>query len=100
MSSGKLDIGAGVRNDKFNMAIVYSDIPYPIIDFEDIWDPSLTNFSQINNEVNKFYYKALDVHLLLVRNENLSNQEKLEYCKIERTYIKLYLKAVMKKNYI
>jgi hypothetical protein len=100
LSSGKLDLNAVVRNDKFNSTIAYSDIPYPTIDLEATWDPNLTNFSQINHEVNKFYSKAFEIHLLLLRNEKLSNQEKLEYCKIERSYIKLYLKAIMMKNYI
>lgn len=100
MSSGKLDFNAGIRNDKFNTTILYSDIPYPTIDLETTWDPSLTNFSRINHELNEFYYKAFKIHLLLLRNENLSNHEKLEYCKIERNYIKLYLKAIMKKNYL
>lgn len=100
MSSGKLDFSASVRNDKFNSTLVYSDIPYPTIDLEATWDPIFTNFMRINHELNEFYYKAVKIHLLLLRNENLSNQEKLELCKIERNYIKLYLKAIMKKNYI
>lgn len=100
MSSGKLDFNAGIQNDKFSSTILYSDIPYPAIDLETTWDPSLINFSRVNHELNIFYYKAFEVHLLLLTDEKLSNDEKLELCKIERNYIKLYLKAIMKRNYI
>jgi hypothetical protein len=101
MSSGKLDFNVKVRNDKFNSTLVYSDISYLNFDLETTWDPRSTNFLQMNLEINELYDKTFEIHLLLLRNnEKLSNKAKLEFCKIERNYMKLYLKAIMKKNYI
>jgi hypothetical protein len=99
LSSGKLDLNASVRNDKFNSTLVNSNISFPNFDTETTWDPSSTNFSQMNLEINELYDKTFEIHLLLLRNNGkLSNKAKLEYCKVERNYMKLYLKAIIKKN--
>lgn len=101
MSSGKLDFNVKVRIDKFNSTLVYSDISIPNLDLETTWDPCSSNFLQMKLEINELYDKTFEIHLLLLRNnEKLSNKAKLEFCKIERNYMKLYLKAIMKKNYI
>jgi len=100
MSSGKLDFRVGVRNDKFYSIKVYSGALNSTINWKTTWDSSLTDFSRISQNFNDSYHKAFEIHLLLLRNEDLSNEEKLELCKIERNYIKLYLKTIIKKNYI
>lgn len=38
-----------------------------------------------------------DVHVLLENCENLTNNQKLEYCQSERYFMKLYLKQVLLK---
>jgi hypothetical protein len=100
MSSGKLEFSANVRNNKISSTILYSDILSPTIDLEVTLDSSLKDFSKKKQDVNKFYHKAIEIHLLLLSNENLTNDEKLDFCETERDYIKLYLKAIMKKYYI
>lgn len=100
MSSGKLEFSVNVRSNKNNSIRLYSDILSPTFDLEVTWDSSLKDFSQKKQEANEFYHRAFEIHLLLLRNENLTNKEKLDFCEIERNYIKLYLKEIMKKNYI
>ncbi|TFG17619.1 MAG: hypothetical protein EU531_02640 [Promethearchaeota archaeon] len=100
MSSGKLKFSANMRSGKINLTRGYSDIPYPISDLEITYDSSLMDFSPVKNEIGELYNKAFEIHLFLLRNQNLSNKEKINFCKIERNYIKLFLKAIMKKNYI
>ena len=59
---------------------------------------SKNSFDQeINFELNKFYHKIFEIHLILSNNSNLTNDEKLDYCRIERAFMKLYLKAIVKK---
>jgi hypothetical protein len=100
MSSGKLKLNTIVRSNKICSVIFYSDLFNPSIASEITSGSGLEHFSRIRNEGYEFYHKAFEIHLFLLRNENLSNREKLELCKIERNYIKLYLKAIMKKNYV
>ena len=100
MSSGKLKFSANMNTSKINTIRVYSDISYPMSDLEITFDSSLMDLSPVNNEIDELYKKAFEIHLLLLRNQNLSNKEKIDFCKIERNYIKLFLKAIMKKNYI
>ncbi|MFW9930869.1 MAG: hypothetical protein ACFFD1_15885 [Candidatus Thorarchaeota archaeon] len=100
MSSGKLEFSANVRNNKINFTRLNSDILSPTFDLEITWDSSLKDFLQKKQKINEFYHKAFEIHLLLLRNENLTNKEKLDFCEIERNYIKSYLKEIMKKNYI
>ena len=100
MSSGKLELSANIRSSKINTTRGYSDIPYPISDIEIIFDSSLMDLSPLKREIDDLYKKAFEIHLLLLRDQNLSNKEKIDFCKIERNYIKLFLKAIMKKNYI
>lgn len=97
MSSGKLELSLTGRDDKINMLIGYSELFSPSVKSEMALDSILKPNPAKKND---FYHKAFKIHLFLLRNENLSNQEKLDFCKLERNYIKLYLKAIMKKNYI
>lgn len=52
----------------------------------------------IVNKLNKFYGKIIDVHFFLLNNKELTNNQKLDYCSIERHFMKLYLKEVIKKG--
>lgn len=52
---------------------------------------------EINYELSRFYIKINEIHLILSNNSNLTNDEKLDYCRIERYFMKLYLKAIVKK---
>ena len=100
MSSGKLELSPIVRNNKINNSLGYSELYFPSISSEMDLNLSLKYFPGTKDDFYEFYHKAFEIHLFLLRNENLSNQEKLDFCKLERNYIKLYLKAIMKKNYI
>ncbi|MFX1355820.1 MAG: hypothetical protein ACFFA8_00910 [Promethearchaeota archaeon] len=46
---------------------------------------------------NEYLTMMNDVHLLLENCENLTNNQKLEYCQSERYYMRLYLKQVLIK---
>jgi hypothetical protein len=50
------------------------------------------------NKLNKFYGKIVDVHFFLLNNKELTNNQKLDYCSIERHFMKLYLKEIIKKG--
>jgi uncharacterized membrane protein YcgQ (UPF0703/DUF1980 family) len=53
---------------------------------------------EIVNKLNKFYGKIIDVHFFLLNNKKLTNNQKLDYCSIERYFMKLYLREMMKKK--
>ena len=53
---------------------------------------------EIFSKLNKFYGKIIDVHFFLLNNKKLTNNQKLDYCSIERHFMKLYLKEVIKKG--
>ncbi len=63
-------------------------------------DYSNYGFPAVKKNIEEFYYKALKIHLILLNNDNLTNNQKLNYCKLGRTYMKLYLKEIVKKNFI
>ena len=100
MSSGKLDINPNGRINKLNVGEAYSEFLYPINNLEFPLDSAREDISQEEYDVDEFYYKAFDIHLLLLRNEKLSNKEKLDLCKAERKYIKLYLRTIVKRIYL
>lgn len=53
------------------------------------------------NKLNKFYGKIIDVHFFLLNNKELTtltNNQKLDYCSIQRYFMKLYLKEIIKKG--
>jgi hypothetical protein len=63
-------------------------------------EKDLTHLKQqeIVIKLNKFYGKIIDVHFFLLNNKELTNNQKLDYCSIERHFMKLYLKEVIKKG--
>ena len=92
LSSGKADITYSIKN--FDNA---QDISVPILPVikkkykfsldKSCWDHKLT----------KCYGKIVNVHTFLLNNEKLTNTQKLDFCKIERYFMKAYLKEMMKK---
>ena len=52
----------------------------------------------ILKKLNNLYGKIIDVHFFLLNNKELTNNQKLDYCSIERYFMKLYLKEIIKKG--
>ena len=93
MSSGKANINYSMEAFDSTKAKYLSNLPV----FE---EKDLIYFKQqeIVNKLNKFYGKIIDVHFFLLNNNELTNNQKLDYCTIERHFMKLYLKEVIKKG--
>jgi len=56
---------------------------------------------EIFNKLNKVYGKIIDVHFFLLNNKevnSLTNNQKLDYCSIQRHFMKQYLKEIIKKG--
>jgi len=64
--------------------------------FEKLEINSFTN-TNLENKLTKCYSKIINIHFLLSNNNELTNTQKLDYCTIERYFMKLYLKEMMKK---
>jgi len=58
---------------------------------------SFTN-TNFDNKLTKFYGKIINIHFFLSNNKELTNNQKLDYCTIERYFMKLYLREMMKKK--
>jgi hypothetical protein len=71
------------------------DVPREPI-FEDLDANSITNLN-FDKKLTKFYGKIVNIHFFLSNNKELSNNQKLDYCTIERYFMKLYLREMMKK---
>jgi hypothetical protein len=71
------------------------DVPRETI-FEEL---DVNNFININldNKLTKCYGKIINIHFFLSNNKELTNEQKLDYCSIERYFMKLYLREMMKK---
>jgi hypothetical protein len=54
-----------------------------------------TNF---DNKLIKYYGKIINIHFFLSNNKELTNTQKLDFCNIERYFMKLYLREMMKKQ--
>lgn len=54
--------------------------------------------SKVNfNSLEKLLYRIIEIHFLLKTNLKLSNNQRLDYCKVERNLMIQYLKQVVKK---
>ena len=53
--------------------------------------------SCVDHKLTKCYGKIVNVHSFLLNNEELTNTQKLDYCSMERYFMKAYLKEMMKK---
>ncbi|NVM46142.1 MAG: hypothetical protein HWN79_14595 [Candidatus Lokiarchaeota archaeon] len=93
MSSGKADIN-------YNMEILEGsevyDLPRESV-FEKLDINSFTNIN-FDKKLTKFYGKIINIHFFLSNNKELTNDQKLDYCIIERYFMKLYLRGMMKKK--
>ncbi len=49
------------------------------------------------NSLENILYRIIEIHFLLKTNPNLSNNQRLDYCKAERNLMIQYLKEVVKK---
>ena len=55
------------------------------------------NQSCVDHKLTKCYGKIVNVHSYLLNNDELTNTQKLDYCSMERYFMKAYLKEMMKK---
>ncbi|MFX1587849.1 MAG: hypothetical protein ACFFC1_06825 [Promethearchaeota archaeon] len=49
------------------------------------------------NSLENLLYRIFEIHFLLKTNLKLSNNQRLDYCKVERSLMIQYLKQVVKK---
>lgn len=93
MSSGKTDFNYPM--EMLEKPTVY-DVPRESI-FEEI-DIHRFGNGNLDHKLTKCYGKIVNIHFFLSNNKELSNSQKLDYCTIERYFMKLYLREVMKKK--
>ncbi|MFX0076492.1 MAG: hypothetical protein ACFE96_13705 [Candidatus Hermodarchaeota archaeon] len=92
MSSGKTDFNYPM--EMVEKPVTY-DAPRESI-FEEL-DIHIFNNINLDCKLTKFYGKIVNIHFFLSKNKELSNSQKLDYCSIERYFMKLYLREMMKK---
>jgi len=91
MSSGKI-----LNNYQFKMRNEFdlsSDFIYKeenLISNHLILDPNI-------NCLENILYRIIEIHFLLKNNPKLSNNQRLDYCKVERNLMIQYLKQVVRK---
>ena len=93
MSSGKADVNFPMEISE--KSVTY-DVPLEPI-FEKLDINSFKNIS-FDNKLTKFYSKIINIHFFLSTNKELTNNQKLDYCTIERYFMKLYLREMIKKK--
>ena len=93
MSSGKANINYSMESFDINKANYLSNLP--VFEKKDLFHLKQL---EIVNKLSKFYGKIIDVHFFLLNNKELTNNQKLDYCSIERYFMKLYLREIMKKE--
>ncbi len=92
MSSGKADINYSIKIfDNF------SDISVPVLPVNEKKYKFTLNESCVDHKLTKCYGKIVNVHSYLLNNDELTNTQKLDYCNMERYFMKAYLKEIMKK---
>ena len=92
MSSGKANISYTTEN--LEKPITYEVSQEPI--FEKLSIPNISS-TTYDRKLTKCYGKIINIHFFLSNNKELTNNQKLDYCTIERHFMKLYLKEMMKK---
>ena len=92
MSSGKTEFNYPI--DILNKQETYNIPREPI--FETLTVATFTNLN-FHNKLTKVYGKIINIHFFLSNNKELTNNQKLNYCTIERYFMKLYLKEMIKK---
>ena len=93
MSSGKADINYTI--EILDKSVTYDVSHKPV--FEKLDVNSFTN-ANFDNKLTKFYGKIINIHFFLSNNKELTNNQKLDYCTIERHFMKLYLREMMKEK--
>jgi hypothetical protein len=92
LSSGKADINYTLEILEKSESFDVSRESF----FEKLEINSFTN-TNLENKLTKCYGKIINIHFFLSANKELTNTQKLDYCTIERYFMKLYLKEMMKK---
>ena len=92
LSSGKAGINYSIK--VFDNA---SEISLPVSPFIEKNYKFNLNESCVDHKLTKCYGKIVNVHSYLLNNEKLTNAQKLDYCSMERYFMKAYLKEMMKK---
>ncbi|TET05260.1 MAG: hypothetical protein E3J90_00690 [Promethearchaeota archaeon] len=92
MSSGK----AGIT---YSIEILgnIDDISVPVLPVLEKKYKFTLNENYLDHKLTKCYGKIVNVHSFLLNNEELTNTQKLDYCSMERYFMKAYLKEMMKK---
>jgi len=93
LSSGKANINYSMESFDSSSLINLSNLP--VFEVKDLIHLKQKEFV---NKLNKFYGKIIDVHFFLLNNKELTNNQKLDYCSIERYFMKLYLREMVKKK--
>ena len=92
LSSGKAGINYAIeilgKTDDISVSVL------PV--FEKKYKTTLSE-SCVDHKLTKCYGKIVNVHSFLLNNEKLTNTQKLDYCSMERYFMKAYLKEMMKK---
>jgi len=89
LSSGKANINYSIESFDSTEANYLSNLP--VFEEKDLIHLKQQEFV---NKLNKFYGKIIDVHFFLLNNKELTNNQKLDYCNIERYFMKLYLRTL------
>jgi len=92
MSSGKAGINYSIKALDNT-----SEISIPILPVLEKNYEFKLNESCVDHKLTKCYGKIVNVHSYLLNNEELTNAQKLDYCSMERYFMKAYLKEMMKK---
>jgi len=92
LSSGKADITYSIKN-----LDIPQNINVPVLPVLEKQYKFTLDKSYLDHKLTKCYGKIVNVHLLLLNNEDLTNTQKLDYCSMERYFMKAYLKEIMKK---
>jgi len=92
LSSGKAGINYPIKNfdETYDISVPLS----PVFEEKDIFT---LKESCVDHKLTKCYGKIVNVHSFLLNNEELTNTQKLDYCSMERYFMKAYLKEMMKK---
>ncbi len=93
MSSGKANIDYAV--EILEGSEVVDLTREPVFEKLDVNSFKTTNFDK---KLNECYGKIINIHFFLSSNKELTNDQKLDYCTIERYFMKLYLREMIKKE--
>jgi len=94
MSSGKIiNTHQYNSNNEFNLSIDFIYNEENLIHNRLILDPR-ANINILEN----LLHRIIEIHFLLKANPKLSNNQRLDYCKVERNLMIQYLKQVVKKG--